>query len=119
MVVDSAFGGKKREYLEKSSQGDPIDGNCEVILKNRAATSIRQLSEWVMRMIQGSFPRIRDTLVFDNTGDRRVVMRLMVHLYNFQCSQVCMNQILNSYMTTDIGYFDNESISRDANYIIN
>ena len=69
VVVDSAFGGKKREYLEKSSQGDPIDGNCELILKNRAATSIRQLSEWVMRMIQGSFPRIRDTLVFDNTGE--------------------------------------------------
>ena len=71
-----------------------------------------------MRMIQSSFPRIADTLVFENTGDRRVVMRLMIHLYNFQCAQVGINQILNSFMTTDSGYFDNDFISRDANYII-
>ena len=118
VVVDSAFGGKNRAYLEKSSQSDPVDANCEVILKNRAATSIRQLSEWGMRMIQSSFPRIADTLVFENTGNRRVVMRLMIHLYNFQCAQVGINQILNSFMTTDSGYFDNDFISRDANYII-
>ena len=34
VVVDSAFGSGKRDFLIKSSQGDPLDGNCEAILEN-------------------------------------------------------------------------------------
>ena len=119
IVVDSAFRGGKRDFMIKSAQGDPVDGNCEVILENRAATSIRQLSEWGMRMVQGQFPRVADTLIFDESGDRRVVMRIMVHLYNFQCCQVGQNEILNSFMQKDDGYFGHEYISPTVNNLIN
>ena len=49
MVVDSAFKIKSSEAMIKSSQQDPSDRN--LLLINRDATSIRQLSEWGIRMI--------------------------------------------------------------------
>ena len=112
MVVEYAL------YLVKSSQGDPIDTNTEELTINRAATSIRQLSEWGMRMIQGQFPRITDTLVFDDSGDRRVVQRLLVHLYNFNCAQVGCNEILSSFMKSEEGYFQHPEITPNANHIV-
>ena len=96
--MDSAFGSGNREFLVKSSQGNPLNADAEEVTINRAATSIRQLSEWGMRMIQGQFPRVTDTLVFDEVGDRRVVLRLLVHLYNFNCAQVGCNEILTFFM---------------------
>ena len=59
--------------------------------------AVRQLSEWGMRMIQGQFPRVKDKLRFEEWGERKVILRLMVHLYNFQTDQVGMNQILNTF----------------------
>ena len=58
VVVDSAFNLANKNYLVKSSQRDPDDAHGIVL--NREATSVRQLSEWGMRMIQGSFPRLKD-----------------------------------------------------------
>ena len=104
VVVDSAFGSGVRPFLIKSSQGDPLNANVEEITTNRAATSIRQLSERGMRMIQGQFPRVTDTLIFDESGDRRVVLRLLVHLYNFNCAQVGCNEILSSFMENEEGF---------------
>ena len=118
VVVDSAFGSGNRTFLVKSSQGDPINGNAEDLLMNRAATSIRQLSEWGMRMIQGQFPRITDTLIFKESGDRRVILRLLVHLYNFNCAQVGHNEILNSFMEKKDGFFGHPDITPNANDIL-
>ena len=119
MVVDSAFGSGSRKFLVRSSQGDPVNGNAEDVTINRAATSIRQLSEWGMRMIQGQFPRVTDTMVFETSGDRRVILRLMVHIYNFQCSQIGHNIILSSFMENDDGFFGHDHITPDANDILN
>ena len=63
-VVDLAFGSGRRPFLAKSSQVNPINGDSQELTINRAVTSIRQLSEWGMRMIQGQFPRVTDTLIF-------------------------------------------------------
>ena len=62
VVVDSAFKIGTKEYLIKSLQEDPLDER--LLLINRQATSIRQLSEWGMQMIEGSFPRLKDPLLF-------------------------------------------------------
>ena len=59
---------------------------------------MRQLSEWGMRIIHGQFPRIKDPLIYAEKGERNIILRLLVHLYNFQTSQVGINTILNSYM---------------------
>ena len=119
VCVDSAFGSGNREFLVKSSQGDPINGNRHELLENRAATSIRQLSEWGMRMVQGQFPRISDTLTFADSGDRRVILRLMVHIYNFQCSHIGINEILNLFMEKNEGHFGYGQITANANEYVN
>ena len=112
VVVDSAFKIGNKDYLIKSSQQDPLDERQ--LLLNRQATSIRQLSEWGMRMIEGSFPRLKDPLLFEEMGDRKVILRLMVHLYNYQTAKVGINQIMNTFMDKT-GHFGGDTISEDAN----
>ena len=63
VVVDSAFLSDK-DYVLKSSQKDPI-GEVHGVTLNRAATSVRPLSEWGMRMIQGQFPRLKEPLIYE------------------------------------------------------
>ena len=96
VIVDLAFKVSDQDYLIRSSKNDPE--NAQALLVSRDATSARQLSEWGMRMIQGQFPRIKDPLIYEEKGERKIIVHLLVHLYNFQTSQVGINTILNSYM---------------------
>ena len=83
--------------MVQSSQQDPM--NAPGITLNRAATYVRQLSEHGMRMIQGQFPRLKDRMRFKEFGVRKVILKLMMLLYNYQTGQVGINHILNSYMS--------------------
>ena len=74
------------------------------VASNNQATSLRQLSEHGMRMIQGQFPRLKDNLQLEEFGERKVVLHLLVLLYNYQTSKVGMNQILNSFMSKTKGF---------------
>ena len=87
----------------KSSQQDPSDR--ELLLINCDETLIRQLSEWGMRMIQAQFPRLKDPIYYEENGERRVILNLMVLLYNFQYSQVGHNMILSSFMHNKKNYY--------------
>ena len=102
VVVDSAFMLTNQNYLIKSSQTDP-DTPHGVCL-NAEATSLRQLSEWGMRMIQGQFPRLKDPIPYEEMGERRRILHLMVLLYNFNTSTVGINQILNVFMSQTKGF---------------
>ena len=106
VVVDSAFkimqGSDGNNMFIKSSQQDP-DGT-ENIVVNRQATSVRQLSEWGMRMVQGQFPRLKDVLPLEQ-NKRQTIIHLAVLIYNFTTSEVGINQILNTYMNADEGDF--------------
>jgi hypothetical protein len=120
VVVDSAFGLQNKNFLIKSSQQDPArpgateaEARREVEL-NSQATSLRQLSEHGMRMIQGQFPRMKDNFKFEEFGERKVVLHLMVLLYNFQASKVGINQILNTFMSKTEGFYS-YSITQNAN----
>ena len=104
VVVDSAFNLKDVNCLIKSSQKDPMDKGAHGVRLNRAATSVRQLSEHGMRMIQGQFPRLKDPLTYEEFGERKVILNLMVVLYNFQTSTVGINHILNSFMSNTKGF---------------
>ena len=95
MVADSVFNISTKPYLIKSIQRDPIDWHALFI--NCAATSIWWLSEWGMWMIQGTTQRLKDSLQYDELGERNVILRLMVHLYNFQTAVVGIDQIMNSF----------------------
>ena len=104
VVVDSAFNLCGKPYLIQSSQQDPANAGARGVTMNRAATSLRQLSEHGMRMIQGQFPRLKDPMVLEEFGERRVVLNLMVLLYNYQTKTTGINEILNSFMSTTKGF---------------
>jgi hypothetical protein len=66
-VVDSAFSADRRPSVYKSHQNN-VDRNGNMRQRSavhRQATSVRQLSEWGMRCLQGSFPRLKDRLLYE------------------------------------------------------
>ena len=66
---------------------------------NRATTSMSQAAEWGMRSLQSLFPRLGDRLVYEERGERRIMMKMMILLYNFRARLVGINQIENVYMS--------------------
>ena len=72
-AVDSAFDKVNQPFLIKSSQDyliSTMPTHLEQrldIQQKRQATSMRQAAEWGMRAIQSSFPRLKDTFVFEDT----------------------------------------------------
>ena len=96
VVVDSAFKIGKSSCFIRSGHIDPLGTNS--ILENRDATSVRQLTEWGMRDICGSFPHINDKTAYDEIGERHIILSLMVHIYNIRTRIVGMNTIANTYM---------------------
>ena len=104
VLVDSAFSLKAAPYIIKSSQSEDPQLGARGVLLNRQATSVRQFAEHGMRMIQGQFPRLKDPLQLEEFGERKVVIQLMILLYNYQTSKVGINQILNTFMTKTKGF---------------
>jgi len=59
---------------------------------------MRQVVEWGMRAIQSSFPCLKDTIVYEDTGERRILMKMLCLLYNLRTHTVGINQIKNVFM---------------------
>ena len=51
-----------------------------------------------MRAIQSSFPHLKDTFVYEEAGERRIVMKMICLLYNLHARSVGINQIKNVFM---------------------
>ena len=101
IVVDSAFSKLESESRYKSHQNNISSRTGNVLQNsviNRQATSVRQLSEWGMRGLQGSFPRLKDRILYEETGERKIILQMIVLLYNFRASTVGLNQIQSSFM---------------------
>ena len=62
------------------------------------ATSMRQSAEWGMRAFQALFPRVKDRIEFESIGQRKLMMKVMILLFNLRARRVGINQILNVYM---------------------
>ncbi len=60
-----------------------------------------------MRGMRSSFPRLNDSIKYEESGERKIDMKMMVLLFNLS-RLVGINQIRNAY----IPYLD-----RTANYI--
>ena len=105
-VIDSAFASGTYKFLIKSSQDDltadddlfNFGEQLRNITVKRAATSMRQSAEWGMRAIQSSFPRLKDTVIFEERGERRIIFNCLFHLYNLRSRLVGINQIANVYL---------------------
>ena len=63
------------------------------------ATLVWQSAEWGMHSIQSSFPRLKDTFVYEEGGERRIILKMVVLLNNLRARMVGINQIKNFYMS--------------------
>jgi hypothetical protein len=101
-AVNSAFSMRKYPFFIKSSQRDPDADDAEDyalgVEVNKQATSMRQSAEWGMRALQSSFPRMQDRFKFEKFGERRVILKMMILVYNLRARMVGINQIKNHYM---------------------
>ena len=97
--VDSAFKSNPNPYLIKSSQDVT---RCETgleVIQSLQATSLRQAAEWGMRAIQSAFPRLKDKIKYEaDAVERKLMIKLVVMLYNFCLEHVGLNQIRNTYV---------------------
>lgn len=100
VVADSAFAGVNTQSIIKSHQHN-INRQGAAKQKhelNAQATSVRQLSEWGMRALQGSFPRLKDRFIYEEVGTRKLALQMIVLLYNFRAGIVGQNQIASVFM---------------------
>jgi hypothetical protein len=102
-TADSAFSRVRAPYLIKSSQNVPIEHNDlheygQLLRVNQDATSMRQSAEWGMRALQASFPRLKDRFIYEEHGERKLILRMIQLLYNLRSRKVGINQIKNVYM---------------------
>ena len=100
VVVDSAFAKANKPSMIKSQRTNvTMDGFfMQPPTLNRQATGCRQFSEWGMRGLQGSFPRITERLHFELRGERKYIIMTMILLYNWRASTVGQNQIRTVYI---------------------
>lgn len=98
IVVDSAFCRGDFPYLIKSAQDESAANGLEEVVTLRQATALRQAAEWGMRAFQGSFPRMKDRFIYEENGERKVVLWATVLLFNIRSRLVGLNQIQSTYM---------------------
>eukprot|EP00957_Ditylum_brightwellii_P123533 9419163-Ditylum_brightwellii.AAC.1 len=72
----------RRPYLLKSSRTDATLEDAHGMILNVETTSLRQMAEWGMCEFQGSFPCMKDCLVYKEDGKHKRIIQLMVILYN-------------------------------------
>ena len=60
---------------------------------------MRQSAEWGMRSFQASFPRIKDRILYEEMGERKLILEMLVYLFNFRANHVGISQIKNTYLT--------------------
>jgi hypothetical protein len=46
-----------------------------------------------MQGFQSSFPRLKEKILYEERGERKIMLDLMVLLYNFRVAKVGQNQI--------------------------
>jgi hypothetical protein len=105
-TIDSAFGNVTREYLIKSLQELIHISSYRDRGIARDASSMDQSAEWGMRAFKSSMPRIKDRMQFEERGEWKVTLTMMVLLYNLRARMVGINQ-LNSFYAVPL--------HRDAN----
>jgi hypothetical protein len=106
LIADSAFprgtatiSGKIQAPL-KSGAVLPNDAQeqAELLAFNRQLLSYRQTAEWGMRMLQGSFGRLRVPLDVNDQGRRQRLLEVCMRLSNVRAICVGINQIRSVYL---------------------
>ena len=95
-TVDSAFSKTACPFFIKSSNQLPL--NRDEVAIHEQAKSMRQSSEWGMRSFHASFPRVKDRFLWEETGERQIILTMLVLLFNYRANKVGISQIKNTYM---------------------
>ena len=109
VLMDSVFASNMYEFIIQSSQNIPITEGRQAMLLGQQAMSCRQAAEWGMQGLQGLFPRLKDRIIYEENGERAIILKFITLLYNYRVRSVGINQILNHYMP---------SLSKDARYLL-
>jgi hypothetical protein len=101
VTADSAFSKTSYPFLIESGTipSEVAHGALIAELINKQATSMRQSAEWGMRALRSSFPCLKERLIYVEYGERRIIMKLYILLYNLRARKVGINQIRNVYLT--------------------
>ena len=59
---------------------------------------MRQSAEWGMQAIQSSFPRLKDRFIYEEFGEQKIILKMMILLYNVRARLVGISQIKNMYL---------------------
>eukprot|EP00957_Ditylum_brightwellii_P200810 15307135-Ditylum_brightwellii.AAC.1 len=70
------------------------------MMLNVEAAFMRQIAEWGMCGLQGSFPCMKDCLVYEEDSEHKKIIQLMVMFYNARSRLVGINQIKNVFHPT-------------------
>ena len=84
VLMDSAFASNMYEFIIQSSQNVPITEGRQAMLLGQQATSCRQAAEWGMRELQGSFSRLKDGIIYEENGERAIILKFITLLYNYR-----------------------------------
>ena len=88
-VIDSVFSTLNHDFLIKSLQdyltadaqfNNNINDQIANIAIKREARSMCQSAEWGMRALQSSFPCMLERLVYEERGELRIIMKMMILL---------------------------------------
>lgn len=90
MVIDSAFFTTNSEFLINLSQEFmTVDVGMQLYQEKVAnlafkpdATSMLHSAEWGVKAVQSSFPRLKDTLVYEENGEQKINFTSLFFLYN-------------------------------------
>jgi hypothetical protein len=69
----------------------------------RKVTSMRQSVEWGICAFQASFPRVKDWILFEYKRQHKLMMKLMLLLFNLHAWRVSINQFKCLYGIIDTG----------------
>jgi hypothetical protein len=59
---------------------------------------MQQSAEWAMHAFQSSMPCIKDRMKYEEQGERKVTLTMMIFLYNLRARMVGINQLNSFYM---------------------
>jgi hypothetical protein len=96
-AVDSAFSLKRCPFLVKLGKKKLGETPLEQRIWHQA-TFLHQSAKWGMRALQGSFPRLKDRILYlDDMADRKVFLHLIPMIYYFRTKFVSLNQIRSTF----------------------
>ncbi len=96
-MVDLAFLMKRCPFHIKS--GKKINKETAVARRiSHQATFLRQSAEWGMRALKGSFPRLKDHIIyFDVVADCKLFLHLIPMIYKFRTKFAGLNQVHSTF----------------------